>query len=281
MADSKLWFFPDPDGSIEEIDLNEIISDLQFNPAPNQSITEGMTGALAQTQFSSRAMVRIVNERFTDPAIARQLYALETHLKNGGLVAVAVDSDRTWAGFLETPPARGDTSITALGFPFPFGANKLDATDEIEILGPQPYAYREYLATVGAVDNTLTVTLSEAVRFNFEAMAPRWVFARQRGFWPLLRLPAEGRNQPLLTHDHRIAYTFDAQLEEAIDVLDTIGGVPDLGTSTGGTGENESQNSIEAYNTGVLSDTTGNGAAGVGGGIEIPPNLPGLSGLWD
>lgn len=272
---SKLWFFPDPNGTIEEIDLGETISDLQFNPSPNQSISEGLTGALSTTQFNSRARLRVVHERFTSAALARDFYALETHLKNGGLVAIAVEASQAWAGFAEAIPDRGDTSLTIAAQSFPYQSSPTILNgDEVEVMGAQPYALREFCSVNGDTSG-LTIALSESLRFSLSGIGSRWCFVRHRGFWPLLRLPKDQRDSPLVTHDHRISYTFDAQLEEAIDVLDALASVPEnksYTTTVEGGRNNPEQVNRTATNTGTFG-------ADAGGGSTIPGSLPGLDDL--
>ena len=68
-------------------------------------------------------------------------------------------------------------------------------------------------------------TLSSGLLYTYEDQP--WVLIRHRGFWPLLRLPVGSRNQRMLTHDHRINWTFDAQLEEHVAGLDVFSGVAD------------------------------------------------------
>lgn len=267
MGNSKIWLYPDAYGTVEEIDLGATLSDLQFSPSHDQAVSEGLTGLQATTRFSSRALVRLVEERFTSASIARKLYLVEDHLKAGGTIAVAVDSAQAWAGYVDRIPARGDTSITVINqaiWPYQTTPTMLSG-DEIELISDQPRAYREFLEISTNTTGT-TCALSEAVRYNYRDAGARWVLARHRGFWPALRLPKDGRGGSLLTHDHRISYTFDAQLEENIAVLEAFAGVPSITSSTtevsGSRGDSMGTLSAERL-----------GGVGGGGGRDIPPDL--------
>lgn len=267
---AKIWLYPHAYGTVEEIDLGEDLSDLQYNPRHDQAVSEGMTGEQATTRFSSRAMVRVVQERFTSAAVARKLYLVEDHLKAGGVIAVAATASSAWAGYCTRIPARGESSIEVVNqsiWPYQTTPTMLDG-DEIELVANQPRALREYLSISG-VTSGKTVTLAESIRYSYLDEGALWVLARHRDFWPALRLPADRRGDDLLTHDHRISYTFDAQLEEAIDVLEAFAGVPSITSSTTTVGGSRGPSMGTVSQGGFGSFGGGSGVPGFGGIPEI------------
>lgn len=268
---SAFYWFPSPTGTMETISLGETLSDLQYTPSVNQSASQGLTGAIAQTRFGAKAMVRVVHERFTGAALIRDMYALEAHLKDGGLVAVAVDAAQTWSGFATVVPARGASTLTLHNHRiFPYGSTNIAQGQEIEIIGSQPRGLRETVTVASSYSSAGPVSLSESLRFDYREAGARWVFVRHIGFWPLLRLPPERRGDTLVTHEHGIAYTFDAQLEEAIDILDAFAGVPNVTSTT--TTVTGSRFSAEEVNR-TLINPTGNGLPSddEGGAMPWPP----------
>lgn len=280
---AAFYFFPAPGGPAVEIDLNEDLSDLQFNPSPNQSISEGLGGRQAITSFSNRATVRTVFENFTNPAIVRALYLLEDHLKRGGVVAVATNKSAAWAGYLLEIPGRGDTSFEIAGQPFQYQGTPPTAPDgdELEFLGSQPLALRERQVINGDTTGS-TISIDSGLLLDFASQGASWVLARHRGFWPVLRLPADfPRSTPLLTHDHQLHFTWDAPLEEAIDVLSAMAFIPDSDAVTTTEDPEVGQISPEDLNAqagvgGVRNEPLNGGG---GGGGVLDPSLPGVGGV--
>ena len=227
MGNAKIWFYPNPPGDVVEIDLGEGLSDLQYREQVDQSVSEGITGKISQVSYSSRAMVRIVDERFTTAALARKLFLLRNHLQAGGLISVAEDADKAVAGFTSAfPPPAQNATVQLVARPWPYnGSATLASGDEIELLGSQPRSLRQF-AAVDSLAAGDVLSTSENTHYDYEGQGARWLLVRHRGFWPALRLPKESRNEPVITHDHRISYTLDVELEEAIDVIESYAESP-------------------------------------------------------
>ena len=260
---AKIWYYPDPAGAVVEIDIGEGLSDLQKNGAVVQSASESVSGAVYTNQTSARSMVRVINERFTSYALARQLETLENHLRRGGVIAVAEESSKAFAGYLNFPlPSSGATSFSLQGTPWPFaGVITLAGGNEFVLQSPSPKYLRELgLLTSHGAGNTMTVPATV-----YDYSAEPWVLFRTRGFWPLLRLPVGQRNQKMLTHDHRISWTFDVQLEEHVDGLDIFAGIADsevvTATPLGGVIQQTVPEILDLH------------PPGVGGGLLSHPNL--------
>lgn len=229
MGTTKVWLYPHAYSASTEIDFGETLSDLQFNYVPNVAISEGASGQLARTQFNGRGMVRAVHERTTDAALVRKLYLLENYLKSGGIISLAVDSAQAWAGYTTVQPTRGTTTISVHGGVWPFVTTPdLSSGAELELMSSQPYGRREFLTNDGGTVTgyAAAVTVSSVEYAYREEPDVEWCLLRHRGFWPALRLSKEAYTTPIVTHDHQISYTFDAQLEEAIDVLEAAAATP-------------------------------------------------------
>ena len=228
MGNAKIWYWPDPVGTVEEIDLGEGLSDLQFETQVNQSVSEGITGRQSTMQYGSRAIVRVINDRFTSASLARSLLALRDHLRRGGLCTVAEDSAQAWAAFATVVPNRGAVTLPTHPAPWPVvSAPAIDSGGEIEVLSSQPLGVRELTTLTGAISGNAANTITfAALRFPYRDLAVGWVLLRHRGFWPILRLPIDGRNQPIVVDDHRLNYTLDVTLEEATNEIAAFAATP-------------------------------------------------------
>ena len=231
MGNAKLWWFPDPGGTVEEIDLGEGLQDLQATPDIKETSSESMTGVSFTNRTMSRNVARVLNDRFVSFSRQRELLALENHLLRGGRVAVAEDSAKAVAGYLVTNPVRGATTVTLAGQPWPFGGvTTLTSGDEVYLQSASPTHIQEML-TVSSASGT-TYTLAESVRFNYQSEP--WVLFRARGFWPYLFIPPKQRGKKLLTDDHRISFTFDATLTEYLPGLQSFADAPGSVVQTNG-----------------------------------------------
>ena len=110
------------------------------------------------------------------------------------------------------------STIGTFAHPWPYASPTLVSNDEVEVLGSQPLGIREYTTCGSTLSGVLasTVTLGALV-FDQKESGSKWCLIRHRGFWPLLRMPIAERNQSVVTDDHRLTYTLDVTLEEAID----------------------------------------------------------------
>jgi hypothetical protein len=261
MGNAKIWYYPSPTGTVEEIDLGEALSDLQVETTVDQAVAEGLSGVQSTSQYSGRARIRVVLENFTSASVHRSLYTLRTHLQRGGLIALTEDSAYAWAAFGTQIPVRGSTSFPVALGPWPYASPTFTQGHEIELIGSQPGAIRELttlasgtITSFGA--QTLTLT---ALDFDFREAGARWVMARTRQFWPVLRMPAAERNQAMIVDDHRIAYTLDVTLEEAVDQYERWATIPGQVQTTTVTGH---RRTLQITDTG---NATGFGNFGLGG----------------
>ena len=215
MGNSKIYYFPtsaDVAGR-QEIDFGEIISDLHINPYRVVSDAVSIGGRLSRVARRSGMRVRIVHERFTDEALARKLYSLQSHLEAGGAISFAVDSSNTYAAF--TAPG---VSVTAgIGTSFSMepelfssygGGNPANGdVMHMESLGISPRREEITVTTYSTAGPKLT--LSGEPKYNHL----RPVLIRHRDFFPALFWPQDQTSTPILSSDRRISYTLDMTLE--------------------------------------------------------------------
>ena len=227
MGNSKIYYFPtsaDVAGR-QEIDFGEIISDLHINPYRVVSDAVSIGGRLSRVARRSGMRVRIVHERFTDEALARKLYSLQSHLEAGGAISFAVDSSNTYAAF--TAPAVSVT--TGIGTTFKMepelfssygGGNPANGdVMHVESLGISPRREEITATTYSAAGPK--ITLSAEPKYNHV----RPVLIRHRDFFPALFWPQDQTSTPILSSDRRISYTLDMTLEVYPAQLATLAGL--------------------------------------------------------
>ena len=154
MATPRLYYYPDPDGSLETIDFGEGLSDLQELPSADVADAYNGAGVGYRSLLASTLRLRIVLERFGSvgtSSLERKLMSLQAHLAKGGLVGFSRDHAKTWAGKAQRP-TRGDTVIytNGNGFTAWSSSGNIVQNDEVVLETPHPDAYRE-VALVGAV----------------------------------------------------------------------------------------------------------------------------------
>lgn len=217
-----------------KVDIDEPISDLQYSMKRTVTDSIAMSGKKFRAYQKPYVEVRIILERFTDEALARDLYSMEAHLQKGGAVGFSMDRDKTWLSFVGDILETDHTTTTALASQ----SSRVHFNAE-PLSGPAKranfFAHWESAATIAVGD---VVHLDGTVqRFNHEELKVGSLFPdgadktrgwmeptgalnryeyglgsviRFRDFWPFLCLPESQVGRPLITHDHRINFTFDA-----------------------------------------------------------------------
>jgi len=221
MGNPTFYWYPDPYGTIEKLDLGEGLSDLQGVHLDSlEASSESIAGYETLIPLRRRGRVRLVYERFGDGSVRRGIEALVNHLKRGGTCGFCTDSAKVVAVVVESALARGDTSL-----PFSWrvldyeGTQTLAADDEVVLTSPSP----EYQQEIGVVSSqaTNTITLTAGLRYTYESLP---VIVRYDEFFPLLRMPPSERAREVLTSDHRLVWTLDMTLIEDVAALWLIAG---------------------------------------------------------
>jgi len=221
---AAIWYYPDPKGTVEEIDLGECLSDLEETPQRDQIVSQAITGAVTTVHLSSREQYRIERSRikFGSADLAARLHAFRNHLQRGGHFSLAEDKNRAVGGFLTVNPDRvpnGTQVVELIRNTWPYNpAAALQPNDYVRLQSPSPIRYAE-LVTSDAFDSANPAPFSiEGVKYRY--VDERWTLLTHRGFYPCLRLPPDQRNQPIFTHDHRITWTLDFIAETDPSLLD-------------------------------------------------------------
>jgi hypothetical protein len=216
MGNPTLYYYPDTAlsagsvGRLEKVDLGPTISDIQISPIRSVSDSVSLSGRASRTSWQSGIAVRLTLERFTDDALARDLYSFSSHAERGFHFGFALDKAKAFAcvpGLFEWERGRtliiGQTNIFDRWEP----AATLAVDDIVHISGAAPKNNREEhkLAAFSKLATTTSITLADPLRYDHPYPA---VF-RHRDFYPVLYVPEADVNRPMLTHDHRISWTWE------------------------------------------------------------------------
>jgi hypothetical protein len=216
VADPRFYLYPDPSGSLEEIDLGEGLSDIQESPVARVEDAYAGDYVPSRSFLGGALRVRIVLERFGTRGsddLEMHLQSMVTHLQRGGFVGFSRDHAKTWAGVTSSPPTRGDTTLYTSGgngFTAWAPAGAVAANDEIAIETP-PADYVRELRRCGAltVSPPIHLPLASGCRYTFSSSA----VVRWRDFYPVLWMPQDQVGRPFITSDHRRNFTLDLTLE--------------------------------------------------------------------
>lgn len=217
MANSKLYFYPaGPSyGGLSIIDFGETVSDLQITPYRVVSDGVSIGGRFSRTARRSGMRVRIVLERFTDFRLAEQFYSLQSHLEAGGGFSFAVDSAKQFAAFVELAGASSGFSFRHNLFTHAprilseYGGHGLAADDVLHMESFGAGGRREELQCYAHTSETSKIeTKTGAI---YDHALPSMI--RHRDFFPYLLWPQDQMGSPIITHDHRIAWTVDFTAE--------------------------------------------------------------------
>ena len=247
MGSPTIYYYPDPLGTLETLTFPENLSDLQVSPIRETASAVTLGGGIYRRQYGSRLGVKIILENFTDSSFWYKLQSLSAHLERGGSIGFSLDHDKTWAGFLNAAAGadRGDTGRFHTPGDASYSSNNnndfylwnnsanVAADDMICICNANPEGYREFIE-VDSVSAATGINTKTGLLYTYTS---RPVLLRWRDFYPALKLSEKAQNSPIVTSNHRIAYTLDLDMEEDWRTLNAIylgGSLQDA--SDGGTG---------------------------------------------
>ncbi len=216
MGNPTLYYYPTTSisagtvGLLEKVDFGEPISDIQITPLRRVADTVSLSGRASRTSYQSGIAVRITLERFTDDELARDLYSFSSHAERGKSFGFARDSAKAVAVVPSGSGwTRGSTNVTGSANIFRKweSAATLAANDIVHISGPSPRNNREEhkLDAWSMTTTRSTLTTDSALRYDHSYPA----VLRHRDFFPVLYVPEAEVSRPMLTHDHRISYTWE------------------------------------------------------------------------
>lgn len=208
---AALYYYARGKTGFSTISLSRI-SDLAITEGRAVADVAPLSGVMKRADRGGFRDVSIISERITDAATIRQLRTLESHLRSGGRIAFALDTDKAYALYSTqalTATATGFAVSSSSGA-FPFNTSAaLVAGDEITIEDYNPDQRRE----VNRFDSISgrTVTVQDALSYSYADGA----ILRHEGFFPVLFQPEDvSRSGSILTSDHRRNWTLDLSLRE-------------------------------------------------------------------
>ena|SRR3990167_4446867 len=221
MGNPAFYVNYDAVGTLEVIDLGEEMSDIQCVPVRLRTDAYDGGYSAQSVVHGGTERVRLVLENFTSKPLERALRTLSSHLERNGSIGFTMDTAKTYLGYRYSSHAwkRGDASLTTNNaFTAWSSAGFLAADDDVTIESANPELFREYsniTSISGSVSTANKIVLSPAMRISFSTSLA--TICRWRWFWPVLRLPEDQLGTPIVTDDHRIAYTLDVELEYDIN----------------------------------------------------------------
>ena len=229
-SDGRIYWYPSraPGSSVEEIDLGRRWGDIApVGRVRDRRVVQGLTGQVEAHDFGGPMRLRIYVDRFVEPELAMAFLALEEHLKAGGVIGVAENHSKAWAGFVEGVPVirgRGTSAkplLVKTSRSFWNDSGTLAADDGVRLSSgiPETLADEGIVSSFSASGKQVTLAMDEGVRFRFEQQP---VLVTHHRYWPCLRLPAEEQernSQSYLSADRGVTWTWDITLEEALDVI--------------------------------------------------------------
>lgn len=247
LSDGRVWFYPDDDGTLEEIDIRGCWSSLDELPMVNRRTSRSYAGRRASAILGGNFQVRAVLEMFNNDDVLTGLFAAQNQLYRGRTIALCANASKAWAGYAIQPPQRGDTILRIAGQGDTFaGSGTLSVGDFVVIQTVDEDPITELVKVTG-VSNNRSFTVSAGVKHTFPRNVP--ILMRHRYYWPALWLDERQNSNELLTTDHGLNYTFDALLTEDLGTLQRL---VDLGGSGLLTGINPSPSS-RTFTTGTKS----------------------------
>lgn len=217
MGNSAIYYYPDPDGTLETIDLGCSLSDLAEIPLRQIGQGVSLLGYPSTHVYSGSFRVRVECRYLQSASVARKLLSLSAHLERGGRIGVAYDTAKTYGSRLNKT-TRGVTTALLAGDLW-YASGSLSAGDEVVIESGNPDMLREW-ATVDSVSGSV-LTLSAGATYTMSGKP----YIRHRNFYPALYWPADQRGSPIITGpEGRRWYDLDMTLEVDWSVMDATEG---------------------------------------------------------
>jgi hypothetical protein len=205
------------------------LSDLHESISRERAVSRAGDGSAHTSAWAGRTTVRVVRERGLSAANVRELRAMEDHLLRGGLVGFSRDHAKTWAGYCAGPTIRGASYYPTMGNAFAAwsASGTLASGDEVVAESAQPEGIHE-IGVASSINSSGDVLTSGTILYTrTTATMVRW-----RDFYPALRLADEQSGRPILTTEHRIAWTLDITLELCPEII--AAGTSGLGSGLAG-----------------------------------------------
>jgi hypothetical protein len=223
LGNAAIYWFPDPDGAVQTIDLGSGLTELVEDPDTVIDVGESAIGGQQRLVWRNRLRVRVQLERGNHQSTAgksinRALMSMRYHLYNGGSIGVAADTAKAWCGFSRLATAKaGDVVVYTKGDPTSgWAGGTLSSGDEICIFGMQPGPPYEW-GTVSSLVGS-KVNLSTGLLYNYDTI----VGVRARNYFPALMLPGNATDSNVVISERRVTWTLDLDLVEDTATLEAL-----------------------------------------------------------
>ncbi len=222
MSGGAIWYFPDNNGVVQKISGIEWSDIVEPTVDALEDVDESTSGREVRVTYRRRYRFTIRAEGMTDTEQYRQLRTLCDYLERGGLIALAIDEAKAFAG-----STTAYVPIGGLFFIFawhPMAAilgldttdpDRLVAGDLVWIGTPSPDRKSE-LVKVSSYVPLGTQVLTTATVCEYE----EGCLVRSEGFWPILKLDREAGG-PLIPTERRLFWGLDLPLVEDL-LVETI-----------------------------------------------------------
>jgi hypothetical protein len=206
MGTPRIYYYPDDTGTLEVVNLGEVLSDLTDDQEVIGGQSTGDGGVLQRTTDGSFWRVRVLLSRFgTTPGsdeLERQLQSFTSHAQRGGPFIFSRDHDKTYAVKLASAPARGATALTATSVNGLYNLNisaGVTTGDDLVIENAGREDRRE-IKTGGNV--TTAITLGSGLDYTYT----QTTFVRWRDCYPVCFLEAP---EAIVRSDRRRNWSLD------------------------------------------------------------------------
>lgn len=229
---AHIWYQPLGSEAVVDIDLGRPLSRLADYDVRDESVSVAFSGARTKVVFTATRAVDVVCSLIdgTDYEVIRQLEALLSHLRRGGLCSIS-ENDRTLGAFLETFPVSNSSRINYLTNLYDDYGNFTPLAGDILVLqGPSPKMQWEEVEVLSNLGGG-AIVLNDTPACFWEDEA--WVLVRNKGFWPALRLRADAPDQ-LLEPGNRITFDLTLPLEVPPNAFEGLAVEPDEPLSLSG-----------------------------------------------
>lgn len=226
MSGAVIWYYPGSTRatpaaslSVQEILFSEPFGALEPEPDHTAAVAESVSGVRVSQSLRNRLRVRLVIDRVTDPDLMAALHTLESHLQRGGVIAVANEVTKAWAGYLLHTPNKGDTVFRTGGNPWGSlsgSTQQIAAGDQVWVSSRSPEAFRD----VGVVASAAFASVDRVTLETGMAYAPQLTpcLARHRDFYPAMVMESPGTPVVTVVADGR-AVSVDVALVEHLPTL--------------------------------------------------------------
>jgi len=230
---TTLFEMDDPEQRVylDLYDHREQLSDLQVTPMRDVVDTYSIGGGVSRTMTRAWQNVRIVIDRFNDRDLFRRLSNMINHLERGGVVSFANRKDKCYASRLVSDVFPDDKVIrVGPNLCKAYSTTEIDflneaQNDEIVIEQAPPFSKRWHGVLISKTETGDGGASHQVGRIAYGGSDTIYAveegfnqgdLVRYHDFWPTLVLPKSQVGAGLLTHDHRITYTLDLNLQYII-----------------------------------------------------------------